>query len=243
MPTGQRSHLAQPRNSTAEGGINAIVEVRVERHMRSHDPLHPCIVQSSDPTGFSDVEIHNARKDYLLRSLPLGQTSADSGRIDRFDGELNIVHLDHIVPEDVLASIQIVEPVYPMTAGRPPKVLRKAIEAALERLPKLPEWIDPAILKQRQWDGWVEALRAAHHPQDDGELSTLSPPRMRLAYDELLSNQLALAIVRSRNKRKTGRSNKGHGGIRKRIVGKLPYTLTKSQEQALAEIIADMAEP
>ena len=66
---------------------------------------------------------------------------------------------------------------------------------------------------------------------------------MRLAYDELLSNQLALAIVRSRNKRKAGRSNKGHGAIRKRIIGKLPYTLTKSQEQALAEIVADMAEP
>ena len=66
---------------------------------------------------------------------------------------------------------------------------------------------------------------------------------MRLAYDELLSNQLALAIVRSRNKRKAGRSNKGHGAIRKRIIGKLPYTLTMSQEQALAEIVADMAEP
>jgi len=136
-----------------------------------------------------------------------------------------------------------VEPVYPMTAGLPPKVLRKAIEAALERLPTLAEWIDAAILKQRQWSGWVEAVRAAHHPQGDGELSMLSPPRMRLAYDELLSNQLALAIVRSRNKRKAGRSNKGNGAIRKRIIGKLPYTLTKSQEQALAEIIADMAEP
>ena len=60
----------------------------------------------------------------------------------------------------------------------------------------------------RQWEGWAEALRA-HHPQGDGELSTLSPPRMRLAYDELLSNQLALAIVRSRNKRKAGRSEQG----------------------------------
>jgi ATP-dependent DNA helicase RecG len=243
LPSGLIDRRNQPHLSTAEGGAIATIVVRVERHMKSHNPRQPYKVHCSDSTGFIDLVFFNAREDYLLRTLPLGQTRAVSGRIERFGGELNMVHPDHIVPEDELANIQIVEPVYPMTAGLPPKVLRKAIEAALERLPRLPEWIDLAILKQRQWDGWVEALRAAHRPQGEGELSTLSPPRMRLAYDELLSNQLALAIVRSRNKRKAGRSNKGNGAIRKRIVGKLPYTLTKSQEQALGEIVADMAEP
>jgi len=243
LPTGLIDRRNQPHLSTAEGGAIATVVVRVERHVKSHNPRQPYKVHCSDPTGFIDLVFFNAREDYLLKTLPLGQTRAVSGRIDRFGGELNMVHPDHIVPEEELANIQIVEPVYPMTAGLPPKVLRKAIEAALERLPQLTEWIDPAILKQRQWDGWAEALRATHHPRGEGELSTLSPPRMRLAYDELLSNQLALAIVRSRNKRKAGRSNKGNGALRRRIVGKLPYTLTKSQEQALAEIIADMAEP
>ena len=243
LPTGLIDRRHQPHLSTAEGGVIATIVVRVERHMKTHNPRQPYKVHCSDPTGFIDLVFFNAREDYLLRTLPLGQVRAVSGRIDRFGGELNMVHPDHIVPEDELANIQIVEPVYPMTAGLPPKVLRKAIEAALERLPRFTEWIDPAILKQRQWEGWTEALRAAHHPQGEGELSMLSPPRMRLAYDELLSNQLALAIVRSRNKRKAGRPNKGNGAIRKRIIAKLPYTLTKSQEQSLAEIIADMAEP
>jgi ATP-dependent DNA helicase RecG len=243
LPTGLIDRRYQPHLSTAEGGAIATIVVRVERHMKSHNPRQPYKVRCSDPTGFIDLVFFNAREDYLLRTLPLGQTRAVSGRIERFGGELNMVHPDHIVPEDELANIQIVEPVYPMTAGLPPKVLRKAIEAALERLPKLPEWIDSAILQQRQWSRWEEALRMAHHPQEEGELSMLSLARMRLAYDELLSNQLALAIVRSRNKRKVGRANKGNGTLRKRIVGKLPYTLTKSQEQAVAEIIADMAEP
>jgi ATP-dependent DNA helicase RecG len=243
LPAGLIDRRNQPHLSTAEGGAIATIVVRVERHMKAHNPRQPYKVRCSDSTGFIDLVFFNAREDYLLRTLPLGQTRAVSGRIERFGSELNMVHPDHIVMEDELASIQIVEPVYPMTAGLPPKVLRKAIEAALERLPKLPEWIDPAIRKQRQWDAWSDALRAAHHPQSDGELSTLTPPRMRLAYDELLSNQLALAIVRSRNKRKAGRSNKGNGALRRRIIGELPYTLTKSQEQATAEIIADMAEP
>ncbi|MBA4098837.1 MAG: ATP-dependent DNA helicase RecG [Rhodospirillum sp.] len=243
LPSGLIDRRNQPHLSTAEGGAIATVVVRVERHVKSHNPRQPYKVHCSDSTGFIDLVFFNAREDYLLKTLPLGQTRAVSGRIDRFGGELNMVHPDHIVPEEELSTIQIVEPVYPMTAGLAPKVLRKAIDAALERLPTLPEWIDAGIVKQRQWDGWVEALRAVHHLQGEAELSTLSPPRMRLAYDELLSNQLALAIVRSRNKRKAGRSNKGNGALRRRIVGKLPYTLTKSQEQALGEIIADMAEP
>jgi ATP-dependent DNA helicase RecG len=243
LPSGLIDRRSQPHLSTAEGGAIATIVVKVDRHMKAHNPRQPYKVRCSDPTGFIDLVFFNGREDYLLRTLPLGQMRAVSGRIDRFGSELNMVHPDHIVPVEELAKIQIMEPVYPLTAGLAPKVLRKAIEAALERLPKLGEWIDPAVLKQRQWSGWAEALLATHHPQSEGDLSALSPPRMRLAYDELLSNQLALALVRLRNKRKAGRSNKGDGALRRRIVGKLPYTLTGSQEQALSEIVADMAEP
>ena len=243
LPSGLIDRRSQPHLSTAEGGAIATIVVKVDRHMKAHNPRQPYKVRCSDPTGFIDLVFFNGREDYLLRTLPLGQMRAVSGRIDRFGSELNMVHPDHIVPVEELAKIQIMEPVYPLTAGVAPKVLRKAIEAALERLPKLGEWIDPAVLKQRQWSGWVEALLAAHRPQSEGDLSALSSPRMRLAYDELLSNQLALSLVRLRNKRKAGRSNKGDGALRRRIVGKLPYTLTGSQEQALSEIVADMAEP
>ncbi len=243
LPSGLIDRRHQPHLSTAEGGLIATILVRVERHLKSHNPRQPYKVRCSDPTGFIDLVFFNARDDYLLRTLPIGQMRAVSGRIDRFGGELNMVHPDHIVPADEISKIQVMEPVYPLTAGLPPKVLRKAIEAALERLPKLKEWIDPALTKQRQWAPWTDALLAAHHPQGEGDLSALSPARMRLAYDELLSNQLALSLVRLRNKRKAGRSNKGNGALRRKLVGTLPYTLTQSQEQSVAEIIADMAAP
>jgi ATP-dependent DNA helicase RecG len=243
LPSGLIDRRAQPHLSTAVGGAIATIVVRVERHMKPHNPRQPYKVRCFDPTGFIDLVFFNAREDYLLRTLPLGQMRAVSGRIERFGAELNMVHPDHIVPAEELASIQIMEPVYPLTAGLAPKVLRKAIEAALERLPNLDEWIDPAVVEQRQWNGWRESLLAAHHPQSEDALSASSPPRMRLAYDELLSNQLALALVRLRNKRKAGRPNKGDGRLRRRIVDALPYRLTGSQEQALSEIIADMAAP
>lgn len=243
MPTGLIDRRNQPHLSTAESGAIATLVVRVERHMKPHNPRAPYKVRCADPTGFIDLVFFNVRGDYLEKALPVGAMRAISGKLERYDGALNMVHPDHMVPAEELAQIQIVEPVYPMTAGLPPKTLRKAIEAALAKAPTLTEWLDPALLAQRRWPTWREALQAAHHPDGDADLSLLAVPRLRLAYDELLSNQLALAIVRARNKRKAGRPNKGGGELRGRIVASLPYQLTRSQQQALGEILADMAAP
>jgi len=243
LPSGLIDRRHQPHLSVAENGAIATLVVRVERHMKPHNPRAPYKVRCSDPTGFIDLVFFNVRGDYLEKTLPAGTMRAVSGRIERYDGALNMVHPDHMVPAEELAQIQIVEPVYPMTAGLPPKVLRKAIDAALEKSPRLGEWLDPALLAQRRWLGWREALLTTHHPAGEPDLSPIAAPRLRLAYDELLSNQLALAIVRARNKRKAGRPNKGDGVLRRKIAAALPYQLTGSQRQSVDEILADMAAP
>ncbi len=66
---------------------------------------------------------------------------------------------------------------------------------------------------------------------------------MRLAYDELLANQLALSLVRGHMKRAAGRSFVGDGARQAKIIGALPYKLTNGQTFANAEIQADMASP
>src|SRR3546814_4385411 len=82
---------------------------------------------------------------------------------------------------------------YPLTGGVVPKVLRRAVQGALDRVPSLPEWLDPAFASRQGWANWKESLEAAHAPQDEADLDPLARPRVRLAYDELLDNQLALA--------------------------------------------------
>ena len=49
--------------------------------------------------------------------------------------------------------------------------------------------------------------------------------------------------MRQRQRRIQGRAQTGDGRLRARIVNALPYSLTGSQETALAEIIRDMAAP
>jgi ATP-dependent DNA helicase RecG len=66
--------------------------------------------------------------------------------------------------------------------------------------------------------------------------------RERLAYDELLANQLTIALVRSRQKKSSGRALKGTGALRKKMLPALPFELTGAQKRAIAEIDKDMAE-
>src|SRR5262249_14427054 len=127
--------------------------------------------------------------------------------------------------------------------GLPPKSLLRAIQAAVEKVPEMPEWIDAALKKQHAWPTFSEALRAAHAPAREPDLDPLTPARQRLAYDELLANQLALLLIRARARGPKGRVFKGDGRFRSRVVAALPFKLTDAQNAATVEIDRDMAAP
>jgi ATP-dependent DNA helicase RecG len=123
-------------------------------------------------------------------------------------------------------------------------MVSKFIGAALERLPALPEWQEPNWVRQQGFPTFDAALRALHRPGNAAEISEealmKSAYRRRLAFDELLASQLTLALVRSRMRRQPGRVNAGDGALVERLKGALPYTLTASQERAVADIRADL---
>jgi ATP-dependent DNA helicase RecG len=132
-----------------------------------------------------------------------------------------------------------IEPVWPLTAGVTNKRLRRAMLAALARLPAFSEWHDPALMKREGWPGFAEALRAIQAPETlPGEA-----PKQRLAYDELLAGQVALALVRGAVRDKPGRRLVGDGALRARALAAFGHSPTPAQAHALAEIDADLAAP
>ncbi len=93
----------------------------------------------------------------------------------------------------------------------------------------------------RELVSWKEALALAHHPQSEADLSPEAPSRRRLAYDEILANQLHLAILRRAMQEQAGQVIAGSGRLTAALRASLPFALTKGQEQVLSEIEADMA--
>src|SRR5690606_18795607 len=84
------------------------------------------------------------------------------------------------------------------------------------------------------------ALTTAHAPAHEADLSPQTPARQRLAYDELLANQLALTLIRERMRQGKGRAIHGSGRLKAAAIAALPFALTDAQLNALAEIETDM---
>jgi len=243
LPSGLVDRRYSPALAEAPEGAIVTVTVTVDRHEKPRTPRLPYRVRCHDATGALTLVFFNAKADWLEKTLPIGQTRVVSGRVERYQGELQMTHPDHVVPEAEADQVRRVEPIYPLTAGLTPRLLAKAIRAAVERAPELPEWIDPDYLKRQGWTGWRSSLAAAHNPAELVELEPTTRARQRLAYDELLASQLALALVRARQRKLVGRRLKGDGAIRSRIAQALPFALTASQKTAVKEIEADMAGP
>ena len=132
---------------------------------------------------------------------------------------------------------------YPLTEGLALGNIRRAMDGALGRLPDLPEWQDEAWVARERFPAFSVALRHLHRPADPHDIMPETLAWTRLAYDELLAGQLALALVRAHMRRQSGRGSASEGRLRARILKALPYALTQSQQKALDDITTDLARP
>lgn len=226
----------------APNGKVATMAVRVEKHFPSARKSQPYRVRCVDDTGAISLVFFRANKDWVSKILPEGADVIISGKVEYFQGNPQIVHPDIAKPED-RATLESVEPIYPLTQGLTNKALRKAMGGAVGFVPQLGEWLEPTYHAQQKWGRWDEALLAAHTPEDESGLSPEHPARQRLAYDELLANQLTLALVRHRQRKVNGRVFKGDGGLRESVKAALPFELTGAQGRSLGEIYDDMEQP
>jgi ATP-dependent DNA helicase RecG len=241
LPSGLIDRRNAPKIAATVPGSVVTLIVHVDVHDKPRLRSLPYKVRCSDETGFITLVFFRARAEYLEKVLPTGETRVISGKVEVYGGERQMSHPDYIAPLSDIDNIQAVEPVYGLTAGLSAKQLRKVQAGALARLPRLPEWTPPHRLAEEHWPAWHDALKTAHEPQRFEDLAPSSTPRRRLAYDELLANQLALALVRRQLRRQAGRPLRGLGEYRAKILGALPYELTRSQQQAIAEIERDLA--
>ncbi|MGN0919349.1 MAG: ATP-dependent DNA helicase RecG [Alphaproteobacteria bacterium] len=173
----------------------------------------------------------------IEKRFPLNTTLWVSGKVQNKNGLLSLIHPDYV--RQNLAEIPTHEVVYPLRTGAQNMVLMKAIQKAFLDLPDLPEWQTEEFLKSKGWTSFKQALFAIHHPETEADLSPLTSARLRLAYDELLANQLSLMIVRQKDAHQAGVSCP----LKKTFKLNLPFSLTGAQERVLLEIRADLASP
>ncbi|MCF8503310.1 MAG: ATP-dependent DNA helicase RecG [Caulobacter sp.] len=225
-------------DSVVDGQVHTLT-VDVELHTKPARMDIPWKIRCFDGTAFLTLIWFKGHGDHLMRQHPVGSKRVVSGKIERWGNEIQMAHPDYIVPVERAGEIPEMEAVYPATAGLPARNVRKMAHEALSRAPELPEWQDPAWMAREGFPTWRAALERFHNPRSDADLSPMSAHRRRLAFDELLAHQLALA------QRKAARRSQPApvipaGGLADRIEGALPWKLTGAQIRALSEVRGDL---
>ncbi len=245
LPYAALDRRARPKIRDAQPDAIATLEVRVVEHRPPPSPRSkaPFKVLVEDDTGDVELVFFLANTEWIKKRLPVGATRWVSGKLEMWDGHFQMVHPDRVMDAEELAKMPAVEPVYGLTEGLYPRTVAKAAQGALMRLPRLPEWIDDATAARLKAPSFEGALGALHNPSAPGDIDLAGPAATRLAYDELLANQLALLMVRARMRNIAGRAHVSAGRLGQTILDALPFSLTGSQAKAVVEIRDDLGAP
>jgi len=245
LPASVIDRRARPKIRDAVPGTVVTLEVTVDRHRPTpaRNARAPHLVYASDDTGDVVLTYFRAQPGYVEKLLPVGAKRYVSGTVQMYDGMLQVTHPDRVVDEAGFAKLSGIDPVYPLTEGLALGALRRAMVQALQKLPRLPEWLSPEVIRRCKFPDFAQALNRVHMPAELTDILPDAPFWSRLAFDELLAGQLALALVRAQLRRPAGDRHAGDGHLRNRIIDALPYALTASQRQAAAAIADDLRQP
>lgn len=137
-------------------------------------------------------------------------------------------------------------PVYPSSEGLSQPVLRRAVDRALA-VADLTDTLPQAVLDRYDLMEFREAIRTLHRPPPNIRLADLlereHPAWRRIKFDELLAQQLSLALARAARLKQLARPLKPvSGGLSDALRRALPFAPTGAQERAIREIIHDLCQ-
>jgi ATP-dependent DNA helicase RecG len=233
LPTGAIERVRAPAASAGLLGRNVILDLKSFETRESRSGRGPMRVFAADGDGNTISLIYFNNPGWAKRSLPIGQMRTVSGKLEAYGEEWQIIHPEVSEPGKG-PQPAVREPVYPLTEGMTNRRLGELVREALERVPELPEWIEPGLMSREVWRGWQTSLAEVH--REPGAEAA----RKRLAYDEIFANQLALLLLRQSQRRHRTAPLAGTGELTTKL--RLPYQLTGAQRRVIEEIRGDMAQ-
>ena len=229
----ERVRIEKPEDAPADR--DSVFSILAESHRAVRSAKGARYVEVRALSGEARVVLRfmNATLPWIEGKLPRAEPRFICGRVRPEGDGFSVMNPE--VARDA-AQLPEREAVWPLVAGLHRGHVARGIAAALSILPDCPEWADPPLVARESWPPFAATLRAVH-------AAATAAPRARLAYDEQLAGQIALALVRRRERQKPGRALLGNGEKRAAALAAFGHTPTQSQTAALAEIDADLAAP
>ena len=188
-----------------------------------------------DETGVATAVWFN--QSYLKNKFKQGEKYTFYGKISNIFGKITI-NSPVFDEEGKTSNTGKIIPIYPLTFSLSQNTIRRIMENAINEVEgKLEETLPEYILKEYKLEGINEATKSIHFPQ---EFKDFNIARNRLAFEELLTMQLALLELKNSyiNEEKGIQFSKDvHMSD---IINKLPFQLTNAQRRVLEEIDNNM---
>jgi len=150
---------------------------------------------------------------------------------------------------DTLPNAAYLTPIYPATEGMQQSRLRNIIDQALALLKNNPgsleELLPNELLSELKAVPLAEALIFIHRPPHDTDIELLEsgmhPYQQRLAFEELLAHYLCLRRLRDQARKERAPNLASSISLVPELISRLPFTLTRGQQQAFADVSQDLS--
>ena len=226
-------------------GVPAQFEVEVVSSEIAYRPRRQLVARVKDASGAMVMR--------FLNFYPSQQKALAAGARLRVFGELRggffgdemihprfrVIRGDEPLPDRLT-------PIYPTTAGLSQGVLRKLIQHALDQA-DLADTLPEPIRRRLAMADFGASLRFLHQPPPDVSLADIEarhhPAWRRIAFDELLAQQLSLRRAYTARRARGAPMLKAAGRLTQKLLASLPFKLTGAQQRVWHEIANDLAQP
>ncbi len=217
----------------------ATLIVKIDSHTPAFNKRMPYRITCSDESGQISIVYFNMRGPYIKKILPIGSKRVISGKIETYKDSFQMTHPHHIADIKEFDKIKSIECIYPLTAGLTSRSIQKAINSSLEITDELPEWIPESVLKSNKWISWSRSVKKLHNPDKIYENHS-SPHLERLVFDELLSHQLTIRLIKNKINKIKGNKLEQKGILTEKLKTLLDFKLTNDQIKSIDEISDDL---
>ena len=231
-------------------GMRAAVEGTIELAEVVFRGRRSLLVRLSDGTGFLTLRFFHfsgAQQAQLVR----GSRLRCFGEVRRGKHGPEVVHPEYkdAAAPDKQAVEGALTPIYPVTEGVQQGRFRNLTAQALAAVGEgeLTDWLPAQIQRELALPGLRDALQFLHRPPPDARLVELEagkhPAQRRLAFEELLAQQLSLRRLRNEIRRDPAWKVMARGELSRKLLAGTGFTLTGAQQRVIGEIRADLEVP
>ncbi len=240
LPRRYEDRRALPDYSALEDGQTATITGQVMSRIgsRSKRGMHLFRASLRGARGQKATAVW-FNQPWLEKQIYPGVNLILSGKVKRKGSMAELMVQGFEVDDDSESlSFNRIVGIYPTTQGLSQAYVRRAARRLLDALGPVPDYLQRSILKRYDLVSLDRALRQAHFPDSEEELAAATK---RLKFDDFLFFELA--VLRSRDPNRGGRSFQVRGEHLQEFFSTLPFELTDFQRKALDEILTDMGKP